>query len=59
MKKSFAEILAVASVFKTLTTKHYTNFSLSYKIAKASKELDEQKAFYGNEERKICIMFSS
>ena len=40
MKKSFAEILAVASVFKTLTTKHYTNFSLSYKIAKASKELD-------------------
>lgn len=58
MKKSFAEIIAVASVFQLLTTKHYNNFSLSYKIAKASRELEEKRSFYSNEERKIVETYA-
>lgn len=53
MKKSLIEILNVSPVFRSLTTKRFNNFSLSYKIAKASKELDEKREFYINEERKI------
>ena len=53
MKKKLIEILNVSKVLKDLTTKHFNNFSVSYKIAKASKLVDEQNAFYVEEERKI------
>lgn len=58
MKKSFAEIIAVANVFQLLTTKHYNNFSLSYNIAKASREVEEKRIFYSNEERKIVETYA-
>lgn len=53
MKKKLIEILNVSKVLKDLTTKHFNNFSVSYKIAKAAKLVDEQNAFYVEEERKI------
>ena len=58
MKKSLAEILKVSGVFKNLTTKHFNNFSVSYKIAKASKELEEHSKFYAEEERKIVEQYA-
>ena len=53
MKKKLIEILNVSKVLKDLTTKRFNNFSVSYKIAKAAKLIDEQNAFYVEEERKI------
>ena len=58
MKKSLAEILKVSKVFKNLTTKRFNNFSVSYKIAQASKSLDEQSKFYAEEERKIVEQYA-
>lgn len=58
MKKKLGEILLVSNVFNVLAQKHYRNFSLSYKIAKALKELEEQKEFYSNEERKIVETYA-
>ena len=58
MKKSLAEILKVSKVFKNLTTKRFNNFSISYKIAQASKSLDEQNKFYAEEERKIVDQYA-
>lgn len=58
MKKSLAEILKVSKVFKNLTTKRFNNFSVSYKIAQASKSLDEQSKFYAEEERKIIEQYA-
>lgn len=58
MKKSLAEIIKVSKVFKNLTTKRFNNFSVSYKIAKASKSLDEQSKFYAEEERKIVEQYA-
>lgn len=58
MKKSLAEILKVSKVFKTLTTKRFNNFSISYKIAQASKSLDEQSKFYAEEEKKIVEQYA-
>ena len=58
MKKSLAEILKVSKVFKNLTTKCFNNFSVSYKIAQASKSLDEQSKFYAEEERKIVEQYA-
>lgn len=58
MKKSFAEILKVSPIFRMLSNKHYNNFSLSYKIAKASKMLEEQVTFYSEEERKIVETYA-
>ena len=58
MKKSLAEILKVSRVFKNLTTKRFNNFSVSYKIAQASKSLDEQSKFYAEEERKIVEQYA-
>lgn len=58
MKKSLAEILKVSKVFKNLTTKRFNNFSISYKIAQASKTLDEQSRFYAEEERKIVDQYA-
>lgn len=58
MKKSLAEILKVSGVFKNLTTKRFNNFSVSYKIAKASKELEEHSKFYAEEERKIVEQYA-
>lgn len=58
MKKSLAEILKVSKVFKSLTTKRFNNFSVSYKIAQASKSLDEQSKFYAEEERKIVEQYA-
>lgn len=58
MKKSLAEILKVSSVFKKLMTKRFNNFSISYKIAKASKELEEHSKFYAEEERKIVNQYA-
>ena len=58
MKKSLAEILKVSKVFKSLTTKCFNNFSVSYKIAQASKSLDEQSKFYAEEERKIVEQYA-
>ena len=53
MKKKLIEILNVSKVLKDLTKKHFNNFSVSYKIAKAAKLVDEQNAFYVEEEGKI------
>ena len=53
MKKKLIEILNVSKVLKDLTTKRFNNFSVSYKIAKAAKLVDEQNAFYVEEEGKI------
>ena len=53
MKKKLIEILNVSKVLKNLTTKRFNNFSVSYKIAKAAKLVDEQNAFYVEEEGKI------
>ena len=53
MKKKLIEILNVSKVLKNLTTKRFNNFSVSYKIAKAAKVVDEQNAFYVEEEGKI------
>ena len=53
MKKKLIEILNVSKVLKDLTTKRFNNFSVSYKIAKAAKLVDEQNSFYVEEERKI------
>lgn len=58
MKKNLAQILAVAPVFASLTTKHYKNFSVSYKIAKAAKELEQHRDFYASEEKKIVEMYA-
>lgn len=58
MKKSLAEILKVSKVFKNLTTKRFNNFSVSYKIAQASKSLDEHSKFYAEEERKIVEQYA-
>ena len=53
MKKKLIEILNVSKVLKNLTTKRFNNFSVSYKIAKAAKLVDEQNSFYVEEEGKI------
>ena len=53
MKKKLIEILNVSKVLKNLTTKRFNNFSVSYKISKAAKLVDEQNAFYVEEEGKI------
>ena len=53
MKKKLIEILNASKVLKNLTTKRFNNFSVSYKIAKAAKLVDEQNAFYVEEEGKI------
>ena len=53
MKKKLSEIMAVSVMFEVLTHKRFKNFSLSYKIAKAAKELNSHKDFYMTEERKI------
>ena len=58
MKKKLSEILAVSAIFEALTHKHYTNFSLSFKIARAAKELASQKDFYIGEERKIIELYA-
>lgn len=58
MKKNLMEILNVSKVFKNLTTKRFNNFSVSYKIAKAAKSLDEQSKFYAEEERKIVDQYA-
>ena len=58
MKKKLGQILLVAPVFASLTTKHYGNFYLSYQIAKAAKELDQHRNFYVNEERKIVETYA-
>lgn len=53
MKKNLAQIINVYGVFATLTTKHFNNFSVSYKIAKAAKELESHRDFYMAEEKKL------
>lgn len=53
MKKSLIEIVHVLTIFKELTNKHFNNFTISYKIAKALKSLEEQTDFYTNEEKKL------
>ena len=58
MKQSFAKILAVTNVFRTLMDKRYTNFSLSFTIAKAAKELDSHREFYAAEEKKIVESYA-
>lgn len=58
MKKSLAEIINVYGVFSTLTTKHFNNFSVSFKIAKAAKELDSHREFYMTEEKKLVEMYA-
>ena len=58
MKKKLIEILNVSKVLKDLTTKRFNNFSVSYKIAKAAKLVDEQNAFYVEEERKIVEQYA-
>lgn len=58
MTKKLGEILVVAPVFGTLANKHYNNFGLSYKIAKANKLLNEQREFYTSEERKIVETYA-
>ena len=58
MKKKLIEILNVSKVLKNLTTKRFNNFSVSYKIAKAAKLVDEQNAFYVEEERKIVEQYA-
>lgn len=58
MKKKLIEILNVSKVLKNLTTKRFNNFSVSYKIAKAAKLVDEQNAFYVEEEGKIIEQYA-
>lgn len=58
MKKKLIEIINVSKVLKDLTTKRFNNFSVSYKIAKAAKLVDEQNAFYIEEERKIVEQYA-
>lgn len=58
MKKTLGQILAVSSIFDRLTSKHYANFSVSYKLAKAAKELNAQRDFYTTEERKIVETYA-
>lgn len=58
MKKKLIEILNVSKVLKDLTTKRFNNFSVSYKIAKAAKLVDEQNTFYVEEERKIVEQYA-
>lgn len=58
MKKTLAQIMAVSPIFDKLAEKHYTNFSLSFKIAKAAKELESHKDFYIKEERKIIETYA-
>lgn len=58
MKKKLIEILNVSKVLKDLTTKRFNNFSVSYKIAKAAKLVDEQNSFYIEEERKIVEQYA-
>lgn len=58
MKKKLGEVLAVYAIFETLTHKHYTNFGLSFKIAKAAKELASHRDFYVGEERKIIETYA-
>ena len=58
MKKKLIEILNVSKVLKNLTTKRFNNFSVSYKIAKAAKLVDEQNSFYIEEERKIVEQYA-
>ena len=53
MKQNLYKVMDVVDIFKRLTTKHFNNFSLSYKIAKAYKELESHKDFYIAEERKL------
>ena len=59
MKKKLIEILAVADLFKILANKHFNNFSTSYEIAKAMKELSAHKDFYIAEEKKIVEAYAS
>ena len=59
MKKKLFEILAVADLFKILANKHFNNFSTSYEIAKAMKELSAHKDFYIAEEKKIVEAYAS
>lgn len=58
MKKKLNDIVKVSDVFKRLVEKHFNNFSLSYKLAKASKEIEEQTSFYVKEERKIIEQYA-
>lgn len=58
MKKSLVKILSVINVFKTLMGKRYTNFAVSFAIAKAAKELDSHREFYAAEEKKIVESYA-
>ncbi len=58
MKKKLIEILGVSSLFQKLVSKHYTNFAVSYKIARAAKELDENRTFYMAEEKKLVEKYA-
>lgn len=58
MKKKLSDILNASKVFKLLTTKHFANFLVSYKIARASKEIDDNVNFYLEEEKKIVDKYA-
>lgn len=53
MKQKLSEVMDVVDIFKRLTLKHFNNLSVSYKIAKAYKDLENQRDFYVTEERKL------
>lgn len=59
MKKKLIEILAVSALFETLSKSHFNNFSVAYKIAKATKELATHKDFYVTEEKKIVESYAA
>ncbi len=58
MKKSLANILNVTTVFKTLMGKRYNNFSVSFALAKAAKEIDSDREFYATEEKKMVKAYA-
>lgn len=59
MKKKLIEVVQVSELFQLLSRTHFNNFTTSYAIAKAVKEINGHKEFYISEEKKIVEAYAS
>lgn len=53
MKQKLSDVMDVIDIFRKLSTKHFNNLSVAYKVAKVYKELESHKDFYVSEEHKL------
>lgn len=58
MKVKLKYVLEASRVFKLLMEKRFSNFSISYKIANAAKDLDGKTAFFLAEQKKLIEAYA-